>query len=53
MLGHVRERVEGAHRGRLLDGVFALVERAGFFVQHTARVEAEVLDHEGVHRLAL
>ena len=40
VLGHVRERVEGTHRGHFLDGVFALVELTGIFVQHAARVEA-------------
>ena len=45
--------MEVSHRGDLFNGVFVLVELAGFFIQHTICVEAEMLDHERVHRLAL
>ena len=50
---HVGQSVEVSHRGDLFNGVFVLVELAGFFIQHTICIEAEMLDHERVHRLAL
>ena len=53
MLGHVRQRLEIAHRVHRLDGVFALVVLAGLLVEHALRIQPEVLDHEGVHRLPL
>ena len=53
MIGHFCDSVEGAHRGRFLDGIPAFVELAGLFVQNAGRINTEMFGHERIHCLTL
>ena len=49
---HRRAGLKSPHLGASLHGCSALVKFPGRLVKHPGRIQPQVLDHEGIHRLA-